>query len=143
MRFAMGSLKLALVPGAIAGIISIFTSWLWMGVMFHRFQQRTPNTWRPEGKASYALSSIIHFLACIAIATLFLIVGRNFDSIFSGGPDRAILFAVMLWSVIAAPLALDAAVYINLHPLVVLGQLLDWLTTSVLACGIAAWWCDT
>ena len=139
----MNSLKLALVPGAIAGVISIFTSWLWMGVIFHRFQQRTPNTWRPEGKGSYAFSSIIHFLACIAIATLFLIVGRTYGGFFGGGPDRAIMFAVMLWGVIAAPLAIDAAVYINLHPLVVLGQLLDWLTTSVLACGIAAWWRDT
>ncbi|MGZ4966899.1 MAG: hypothetical protein ACXV97_06970 [Chthoniobacterales bacterium] len=139
----MGSLKLALVPGAIAGVISILTSWLWMGFIFHSFQKRTPNTWRPEGKGSYALSSIIHFLACIAIATLFLIVGRTYGGFFGGGVDRAIMFAVMLWGAIAAPLAVDAAVFVNLHPLVVLGQLLDWLTTSVLACGIAAWWCDT
>jgi hypothetical protein len=42
--------------------------------------------------------------------------------------------------VIAAPLAIDAAVFINLHPLVVVGQVLDWLTTSVLACAITACW---
>lgn len=139
----MGSLKLALVPGAIAGVISIFTSWLWMGVIFHRFQQRTPNTWRPEGKSSYAISSILHFLACIGIATLFLMVARSYGGLFMGGPNHAILFGVLLWAVIAAPFAIDAAVYINLHPLVVVGQLLDWLTSSVLACGLAAWWCNT
>jgi hypothetical protein len=27
-----------------------------------------------------------------------------------------------------------------LHRLVVLGQLLDWLTTSVLACLVTSWW---
>lgn len=139
----MHSFQLALLPGAIAGIISIVTSWLWMGVIFHRFQARTPNTWRPEGKGSYVFSAVIHFVACIVIATLFLLVGGTYGGVFGDGVVRACAFAVLIWLAMAAPLALDAAVYINLHPLVVLGQLLDWLTTSVVACALAAWWRDT
>jgi energy-coupling factor transporter transmembrane protein EcfT len=73
---AMKTLQLALAPGAIAGVLAIFTSWLWMGVVFHRYQKLTPNTWRPENNRSYALSSAITFLSCIAIATLFLLVAR-------------------------------------------------------------------
>ena len=131
---------MVLIPGAIAGIISIFTSWLWMGVIFHRFQARTPNTWRPEGPRSYALSSAIHFLACIAIATLFVLVVRSQAGVFAGGIHGALHFAVLIWVAIGAPLAIEAAIFINLHPWVVVGQVVDWLTTSILACAITAWW---
>lgn len=139
----MQSFESALLPGAIAGVISVITSWLWMGVIFHRFQSRTPQTWRAENKASYAFSSVLHFLACIVIATLFLLVAHPYGSVFGSGPDRAVALAIAIWLAMAAPLLVDAAVYIKLHPLVVLGQLLDWLTTSILACVITAWWRDT
>jgi hypothetical protein len=29
----MNTLRIAIIPGLIAGIISVFTSWLWMGVI--------------------------------------------------------------------------------------------------------------
>ncbi len=130
---------MALLPGAIAGVISIFASWLWVGVIFHRFQIRTPNTWRAENNRSYALSSVIHFVACIAIAALFLMVTRN-GGVFAGGIEGALLFAALIWMAIAAPLAIEAAIFVNLHPWVVIGQMADWLTTCALACTITAWW---
>ena len=40
----MKTLQFALAPGAIAGILAIFTSWFWMGFVFHRYQALTPNT---------------------------------------------------------------------------------------------------
>jgi hypothetical protein len=136
----MNTLKMVLIPGAIAGVISVFTSWLWMGVIFHRFQARTPDTWRPEGNRSYALSSAIHFLACIVIATLFVLVVRSQAGVFADGIHGALRFAAVIWLAIAAPFAIEAAIFINLHPWVVVGQVLDWLTTSMLACASAAWW---
>jgi hypothetical protein len=139
----MKTFEMAIVPGAIAGIVSVFTSWLWMGVIFHRFQKRTPNTWRAEGNRSYALSAAIHFVACIAIATLFLLVARTQGGVFTGGLHGALRFAALIWMAIAAPLAIEASIFINLHPWVVVGQVLDWLTTSVLACTLAAWWAPT
>ena len=138
----MKTLQLALAPGAIAGILSIFTGWLWMGVVFHRFQKLTPNTWRPENNRSYALSSAISFLTCIAIATVFLLVARM-GGVFAGGLPGALRFAAVTWMALAAPVIVNAAVFINLHPWVVVGQVVNALTTSVLACGIAAWWRGT
>lgn len=138
----MKTLQLALAPGAIAGIVSIFTSWIWMGVVFHRFQKVTPNTWRPENNRSYALSSAIHFLTCIAIATVFLLVARM-GGVFSGGFAGAFRFAAVSWMALAAPVVIDAAVFVNLHPWVVFGQVVDSLTTSILACTITAWWRGT
>jgi hypothetical protein len=48
----MNTLRSALIPGLIAGVISIFGSWFWMAVVFHRFQRETPGTWWPEGPRS-------------------------------------------------------------------------------------------
>jgi hypothetical protein len=135
----MKTLQLALLPGAIAGIVSIFTSWLWMGLVFHRFQRQTPNTWRPENNRSYALSSATHFLTCLAVATVFLLVARM-GGVFSGGFPGALRFAAVTWMALAAPPLIDAAMFVNLHPWVVFAQVLDSLTTSVLACTITAWW---
>lgn len=138
----MKTLVLALAPGAIAGIVSIFTSWLWMGFVFHPFQNRTPNTWRPENGRNYALSSAITFLSCIAIATVFLLVARM-GGVFAGGLPGALRFAAVCWMALSAPLIVNAAVFINLHPWFVVGQVVNALTTSVLACGITACWRGT
>jgi len=138
----MKTLQLALAPGAVAGIVAIFMSWLWMGVVFHRFQKQTPNTWRPETNRSYTLSSAIHFLTCIAIATVFLLVARM-GGVFAGGLPGAFRFAAVAWMALAAPSIVDAAIFINLNPWVVVGQVVDALTTSVLACAITACWRGT
>ena len=137
--FAMETLQLALAPGAIAGILSIFTGWFWMGLVFHRFQRLTPNTWRQENNRSYALSSAITFLSCIAIATVFLLVARM-GGVFAGGLPGAQRFAAVMWIALAAPLIVNAAVFINLHPWFVVGQVVNALTTSALACAITSWW---
>lgn len=136
----MSTLHSAIVPGLIAGVISIFTSWLWMGVIFHRFQKETPGTWRPEGARSYILSIVLQFVTAIGVACLFTLVVRFNISVFAMGFPGALLFAIAIWLMLALPILLESAVYINLHPLVVVGQLLNWLTTSTLACLSTAWW---
>lgn len=138
----MNTLQLALAPGAIAGLLAIFTAWFWMGMAFHRFQKLTPNTWRPENNRSYMLSSTITLLSSIAIATVFLLVART-GGVFAGGCVGALRFAAVCWMAFSAPLIVDAAVFINLHPWCVVGQVVNALTTSVLACTITAWWRGT
>src|SRR6478609_10348828 len=104
----MKTLQLALAPGAVAGIIAIFTSWLWMGVVFHRYQRLTPNTWRPENNRSYMISSLITFLSCLAIATVFLLVARM-GGVFAGGCVGALRFAAVAWMALTAPIVINAA----------------------------------
>jgi hypothetical protein len=137
---ALPDLQSMLVPGSIAGLLSIFTSWLWMGVIFHPFQRLTPQTWRVESAKSYVASSAVHVLAAIAIAIFFTVVKQHAPGLFETGMQCVVAFALTLWVVFAVPIILNAAIFIRLHPLVVLGQLLDWLTTSLLATIITAWW---
>ena len=138
----MKTLQLALAPGAVAGVLSVFMAWFWMGNVFHRFQKLTPTTWRPENNRSYTLSSVITILTCIAIATVFLLVARM-GGVFAGGLTGALRFAAVCWMALTAPFMVNAAVFINLHPWFVVGQVVNALTTSVLACGITAWWRGT
>jgi hypothetical protein len=78
----MNTLRAAIVPGFIAGIVSIFTSWFWMGLVFHRYQRASPETWRPEGPRNYALSSLVRVLSAIAISALY-VLSHGFTSAFS------------------------------------------------------------
>jgi hypothetical protein len=136
----MNTLRTALVPGLIAGLLSIFASWFWMGFAFHSYQRATPDTWRPEGPRNYILSSIIRLLSVIAIAALYVLIARFHVGFFSEGILGALRFAVVIWIALLAPVIVEAAIYIRLHSMVVLGQVLDWLTATILACGVTAWW---
>jgi hypothetical protein len=136
----MSTLRVAFIPGLIAGIISVFASWLWMGVIFHRYQRETPETWRSEGSRGYIAASLLHVLAAIGIACLDVLIVRFQVGFFAIGAQGSLSFAVCIWGALALPILVESAVFIRLHRLVVLGQLLDWLTTSVLACLVTTWW---
>ena len=136
----MNTLRAAIVPGFIAGIVSIFTSWFWMGLVFHRYQRATPETWRPEGPRNYALSSLVRVLSAIAISALYVLVARFQVSFFADGMVGALRFAALIWIALSAPVAIEAAIYVRMHSMVVLGQVIDWLTTAILACAITFLW---
>lgn len=138
----MNTLRAALVPGLIAGVISIFASWLWMGVIFHRYQRETPETWRPEGARNYLGASLLRLVAAFGIACLFTLIVRFNVAFFALGLRGSIYFAICVWGALALPIFVESALFIRLHRLVVLGQLLDWLTTSVLASLVTAWWLE-
>ena len=111
-----------------------------MGVIFHRFQKETPSTWRPEGPRNYIGASLLHLLAAIGIACLLTLIVRFNVAIFAAGLHGSLLFAIAIWGAMSLPIILESALFIRLHPFVVLGQLLDWLTTSLLACVVTGCW---
>ncbi len=136
----MKTLRAAFIPGLIAGIISIVTSWLLVGVIFHRYQRKTPDTWRAEGPSNYLGASLLHVLAAISIACLFTLTVRFRVAIFATGFAGSLYFAICVWGALALPVLLESAIFIRLHRLVVIGQLLDWLTTIALSSIIMLWW---
>lgn len=136
----MNSLRIAFLPGVIAGVISILTSWFWIAFVFHKYQRQTPQTWRPESARNHVVSSLIQLATCIAIATMYVMVARGNGGILGDALYGAVLFAVIGWGAFAAPILVSTALYVNLHPLVTLGLLLNWLTTALLASLITGWW---
>ena len=136
----MNSLRLSLIPGLIAGVLSILTSWFWIGLIFHKQQRRTPQTWRNETTGHHVLSSIIQIAASIAIATLYVMVARGNTGTLGLGLYGAVWFAVIAWVAFSVPVLLNQILYVNLHPLFGVGLLLSWLTTSLLASCLTSWW---
>ena len=60
------------------------TGYVITGMLFHRYQAKTPNTWRPaESWLHYSLSSAARIFACIAIGLLygsgFVTMGKVID----------------------------------------------------------------
>ncbi len=111
-----------------------------MGLVFHRYQRATPETWRPEGPRNYALSSLVRVLSAVAISILYVLVARFHVGFFADGIVGALRFAAVIWIALAAPVAIEAAIYVRMHSMVVLGQVIDWLTTAVLGCTITFFW---
>jgi len=60
--------------------------------------------------------------------------------IFGPGLGGSARFALAIWGAISLPIIVESALFIRLHPLVVIGQLLDWLTTSLAASLATGWW---
>ncbi len=94
----------------------------------------------PGGSRSCITASLLHILGAIGIACLFTLVVRFKVGIFAVGLQGSFYFAICIWGALALPILLESALFVRLHHFVVVGRLLDWLTTSVLACIIIWWW---
>src|SRR5207237_3884171 len=110
----MNTLRAALIPGIIAGVLSVLGSWFWMGFVFHRYQRATPATWRPEGPRHYLLSSLVRLVSAIVIAIIYVLVARFHVAFFSDGTAGALRFAALIWIALAAPVAIETAIYVRL-----------------------------
>ena len=136
----MSTLSAAFVPGLIAGVISICTSFILMGGIFHRFKKETPATWRPEGPLSYALASLLHVVAAIGIACLATLMIRFHVGMFFEGLFRHLLLGLCLWGAVALPMFVESSLFVRIHPWLTVGRLLDWLITTLLTCAVTGWW---
>jgi hypothetical protein len=49
------------------------------------------------------------------------------------------LFGFLCWAALGAPVLWSMSVFVNVHPGVVIGLMLDWLVVSLIAGLITAW----
>jgi hypothetical protein len=71
---------------------------------------------------------------------LLTLLFRFHVSSFAPAMASSLRFALCLWGAVSLPMILEGAIFIRLHPLMILAQLMDWLTTMVLACVVTNWW---
>src|SRR5438046_6926438 len=110
----MSTLRIAFIPGVIAGVISVLTSWFWIGVILHRYQRETAEIWRPEGSRSYIAASLLHILAAIGIACLFTLVVRLKVGIFAGGFQGRFYFDICFCGVWGFPSLFVSVLFVGL-----------------------------
>ena len=129
----MTTLKIV-AAAAVAGLVANATGYLITGRLFHPYQARTPNTWRPaESWGHYLYATAIRIAACIAIALLYTALRSVVPAPGGGDIARGATFALLLWAVAILPVVLEVTVFVNWHRGFVLGLLLDWLVVCILA----------
>lgn len=119
-----------------SGIAGSFADWLFAGVLFHDKYMADPQVWRPTLRQNdtgpIAWSMVLGFLtyaAFMAACVMFKIHGYRFD----------LQLAVLLWLMIPVPLTITNALFIKLHPLIVVSHSLGWLAKLVVAALFAGW----
>jgi len=130
-------LKTLAVSTILGGLPGVFTSYLITGVLFHPLQRATPATWRHhEGGVQYAGAAATKLVVALSISVLVAITGgvhATGATAIGGG----VMIGVLCWAAAALPALCSAGLFINLHPMVVVGLLLDWLVVTAIAGGVA------
>jgi hypothetical protein len=112
-------------------IASGLTDWFFFGVLFHNKYSVHPEVWRRaqgsggEGKA-IAWSTLISLLTIagfICACTTFSIHGLHLT----------LEFAAFIWIIAPLPLTITNALFVKLHPLIVVSHSLGWLARLILA----------
>jgi hypothetical protein len=117
-----------------AGIASSCTDWFFTGILFHDKYLAYPEVWRSrKGEGStIAWATLLGFLTALSFMAACSVFGIN-------GYSHALTFAAISWIMVPVPLIITNALYIKLHPLVVLAHVLGWLARLMIAAICAAW----
>src|ERR1700723_1480222 len=112
-------------------IASGLTDWFFFGVLFHNKYSVHPEVWRraqgsgDEGKA-IAWSTLISLLTIAG----FICACSTFSI---HGYKPTLEFAAFIWIIAPLPLTITNALFVKLHPLIVVSHSLGWLARLILA----------
>jgi uncharacterized protein DUF1761 len=119
-----------------SGVVTSFTDWLFMGLLFHRKYFKTPEIWRnPPGQSDtrgIIASSLAGTLSCAAF--IFLCMWTGALTVRS-----ELHLAQLVWIAGALPIILSNIVWIKMHPLLGVSHSLGWLARFVASGLIAGW----
>ena len=119
-----------------SGVVTSFTDWLFMGVLFHGKYLKTPEIWRnPPGQSDtrgIIASSLAGTLSCAAF--IFLCMWTGALTVRS-----ELHLAQLVWIAGALPIIFSNIVWIKMHPLLGLSHSLGWLARFVASGLIAGW----
>ena len=113
-----------------SGFAVSMTDWFFSGMLFHEKYKAYPEIWRHsdgsgEGRA-VTWSIALGFISCAA----FILAAQLFGI---SGWQRIMLFALLAWGAGPVPLLITNALFIKLHPLVVVANAAGWLVKLALA----------
>jgi len=125
---------IVVVAVLVAGILSSFTDWFFMGVLFHERYGRYPETWWPRDKTSESMpivySTALGFVTSAAVIAICAMAGV--DGIWSG-----IKVAFLIWLAGSFVQVATTQIWIRIDPLVSLAHAAGYLARFLIA-GIAA-----
>jgi hypothetical protein len=118
------------------GLVTSFTDWLFMGVLFHGKYLETPEIWRNKPGQSetrrIVASSLAGTLSCAAF--IFLCMWTGALTVRS-----ELHMAELVWIAGAVPIIFSNIVWTKMHPLLGVSHSLGWLARFVASGLIAGW----
>jgi hypothetical protein len=119
----------------LSGLAVSMTDWFFFGVLFHDKYLAYPEIWRqaPGGEGKAVIWSILlGFVTCGA----FVLVCSAFHV---RGYAAATGVAVAVWLMAPLPIVITNALFIKLHPLMVVAHALGWLAKLLVAAAAVGW----
>ena len=121
-----------ILKGLLLGVCALTIDYLFIGVVFHRFQALTPQVWRPEGPRNYAAATAVDLLFGVGFAFFFaayrIPLGMN-------SVGAAVGAGLVFWALFVLPVLLAIGIFVNWHKGVWFALVVDWL---VVICTVAA-----
>src|SRR5215813_9052828 len=115
----------------VSGIAITFTDWFFFGVLFHEKYNAYPEVWRVSQAGNRAIWIAVGFFTC----AIFIYACTRLRLYDYGG---ALKLALWMWLALALPLIATDALFMKLHPLVVIAHSLGWLSRLGVAALIVA-----
>jgi hypothetical protein len=119
-----------------AGLVSSFTDWFFMGVLFADRYKKYPETWWPRASKADETRPILYSTA-LGFITAACVIGLC-AMLGASGLKGALTIAVLAWA--AGPLVVTITnnLWIKIDPVVTLAHCLGYLARFLIA-GVAAW----
>jgi hypothetical protein len=121
----------------VAGTAASFADWLFAGVLFHKKYVAYPEVWRPgliEGRDAGPIAGATA-LGFVSVAA-FLVACGKFEI---HGYGATLGFACLAWLMVPVPLTITNALFMKIHPLIVVSHSLGWLAKLAIAAVVAGW----
>jgi hypothetical protein len=108
----------------VTGFVSSLTDWFFGGILFHDKYGAHPEIWRQGPNKSEAPavagSIVLGFLTSTAFMTACIVFAVH-------GYRASLELAGLCWLMVPVPLLVTNALFVKLHPLIVLSHSLGWL----------------
>ena len=115
-----------------AGTISMFTDWLFMGILFHKRYSRYPEVWWPGLRDKTADTRAVMISSALGYLTALGVVALCIHAAATTFP-RALLVAFLAW--LAGPLVMQVtnSFWIKTDPLTTAAHCAGWLVRFLIA----------
>lgn len=125
-----------LLAVVVSGVVTSFTDWFFMGVLFRDRYLAAPEVWRgtpgqPEGSRIF-ISMLEGLVSCAAFIYLCWLT-QMLDI------KTALTLAVIVWLAGPLPLIRTNIAWIRMHPLLGVSHSLGWLARFVVSALVAVW----
>jgi hypothetical protein len=126
-----------LLAVVLAGVAASLADWLFGGILFHEKYGVYPEVWRPgleDGgdQGPIAWSTALGFVSVAAFLAACRIFGIH-------GYSATLQLAGLVWLMVPVPLIITNALFMKIHPLIVVSHSLGWLAKLVIAALSAGW----